>query len=266
MSKTMLFNPYTGRPRDPRDIQSDPAGILMLDPDEPILAAAPQPAATAGGARECETCEGVGTIDERLVGYGFSNPATTCPDCDGVGEYVLSHPQPDAAGCTACVTCGQPVDAQPAATAGWRMVPMEPTEAMKRAAVVFANGNAVYRNVAAEALTIEEGIYGETYEAMIAAAPQPPQAHRPASAGDNGSSMTQGEVECTTCGATVVRVAGKYDAQQGEPVAFDALLREAEAIVREKPVWRRYIDGTPLANDVPVWMAVFALEAARGGR
>lgn len=37
--KTMLFNPYTGKPRDPRDIASDPSGTLMLDPDEPLLAA-----------------------------------------------------------------------------------------------------------------------------------------------------------------------------------------------------------------------------------
>lgn len=36
MAKTMLFNPYTGKPRNPRDIQSDPEGILMLDPDEPM--------------------------------------------------------------------------------------------------------------------------------------------------------------------------------------------------------------------------------------
>lgn len=52
-------------------------------------------------------------------------------------------------------------------------------------------------------------------------------------------------------------------APQGEPVAFHELLREAEAEVREKPVWKRYIDGTPLANDVPVWMAVFAQHHAR---
>lgn len=39
--KTMLFNPYSGKPRDPRDIASDPSGILMLDPDEPMFAAKP---------------------------------------------------------------------------------------------------------------------------------------------------------------------------------------------------------------------------------
>lgn len=39
--KTMLFNPYSGKPRDPRDIASDPSGILMLDPDEPMFTAKP---------------------------------------------------------------------------------------------------------------------------------------------------------------------------------------------------------------------------------
>jgi hypothetical protein len=68
---------------------------------------------------------------------------------------------------------------QPQPVSGWRLVPVEPTEAMKRAAVVYANGNAVYKNVAAEALAIEEGIYGETYEAMLAAAPPPPAAPCP---------------------------------------------------------------------------------------
>ena len=35
---------------------------------------------------KCETCQGSGRIDERLGGYGFSNPSAICPDCDGLGE------------------------------------------------------------------------------------------------------------------------------------------------------------------------------------
>ena len=38
--KTMLFNPYSGNPRHPSDIASDPDGILMLDPDQPLRTAA----------------------------------------------------------------------------------------------------------------------------------------------------------------------------------------------------------------------------------
>lgn len=62
----------------------------------------------------------------------------------------------------------------PEGMAGWKLVPVEPTEEMKTAAVKYANGTAVYKNVKAEVLRIEEGIYGEVYEAMIAAAPPLP--------------------------------------------------------------------------------------------
>lgn len=58
--------------------------------------------------------------------------------------------------------------------AGWRRLPVEATEEMKAAAVKYANGSAVYKNVKAEVLRIEEGIYGEVYEAMVAAAPALP--------------------------------------------------------------------------------------------
>ena len=56
--------------------------------------------------------------------------------------------------------------------AGWVLVPVEATQEMCAAAVKFANGNAVYKNVAAEALRIEEAIYGEAYAAMLASAPK----------------------------------------------------------------------------------------------
>jgi hypothetical protein len=42
MAKTMMFNPYTGTPRHPSDIASDPAGLLILDDGEPLRAAPPQ--------------------------------------------------------------------------------------------------------------------------------------------------------------------------------------------------------------------------------
>jgi hypothetical protein len=38
---------------------------------------------------ECECCSGAGFIDERIGGYGFSNPKAKCPDCDGHGEITL---------------------------------------------------------------------------------------------------------------------------------------------------------------------------------
>jgi hypothetical protein len=62
--------------------------------------AAPPPAAPDPVEPEievCETCDGEGTIDERLGGISTSNPAATCPDCDGVGEPRQLHRQAPAA-------------------------------------------------------------------------------------------------------------------------------------------------------------------------
>ena len=61
----------------------------------------------------------------------------------------------------------------PSPTEGMVMAPKVPTVEMKAAAVKYANGTAVYKNVKAEVLRIEEDIYGEVYEAMIAAATGP---------------------------------------------------------------------------------------------
>jgi hypothetical protein len=41
MTTTMMFNPYSGKPRHPSDIQSDPAGILIVEPGAPMIAARP---------------------------------------------------------------------------------------------------------------------------------------------------------------------------------------------------------------------------------
>ena len=48
-----------------------------------------------------------------------------------------------------------------------------------------------------------------------------------------------------------------------EPMNFVSLLHEAEQIVQSKPTWKRFIDGTPLTNDIAVWMTVFAQDVAR---
>jgi hypothetical protein len=58
------------------------------------LTAAPDPVEPE--IEVCETCDGEGTIDERLGGISTSNPAATCPDCDGVGEPRRFHRHPPA--------------------------------------------------------------------------------------------------------------------------------------------------------------------------
>jgi hypothetical protein len=39
MRGTVLFNPYTGTPRHPFDIESDPHGRAIVEPGEPLHAA-----------------------------------------------------------------------------------------------------------------------------------------------------------------------------------------------------------------------------------
>jgi hypothetical protein len=48
------------------------------------------------------------------------------------------------------------------------------------------------------------------------------------------------------------------------PVAFDmvAAMKSAQEIVEGKALWKWHINGTPLANDIAVWMACFAREYA----
>jgi hypothetical protein len=48
-----------------------------------------------------------------------------------------------------------------------------------------------------------------------------------------------------------------------EPVAWADLQKEAQQIVKSKVLWEKFIDGTPLANDIACWMADFALQHTR---
>lgn len=47
-----------------------------------------------------------------------------------------------------------------------------------------------------------------------------------------------------------------------EPVVWVSLIQEAQAIVEGKYLFKRFIDGTPLSNDIAVWMTKFALKYA----
>ena len=48
---TILFNPFTGRPRHPSDIASDPKGLLIWDGEEPLRAVQPSQADAQDAAR-----------------------------------------------------------------------------------------------------------------------------------------------------------------------------------------------------------------------
>jgi hypothetical protein len=48
--------------------------------------------------------------------------------------------------------------------------------------------------------------------------------------------------------------------------AWQDVLGDAEQLVRQKPLWSRFVKGTPLENDVPVMMADFALRLLQRDR
>lgn len=66
-----LFNPYTGKPRHPSDIQSDPQGILIVDPEATSLRAYKQP------APDCRTC-----VNASVCHFHFN-----APDCTNGDQY-----------------------------------------------------------------------------------------------------------------------------------------------------------------------------------
>ena len=73
-------------------------------------------------------------------------------------------------------------------------------------------------------------------------------------------------VQCGGCGAEsraedddrAAIAAWNRRADDWQP-SWGDLVAEAQKIVEDKTVFRRFIDGPPLSNDVAVWMADFAL-------
>lgn len=53
----MLFNPFTGKPRHPSDIESDPKKILVWDGEEPLKAYTPPAQRTWVGLTEQEALD-----------------------------------------------------------------------------------------------------------------------------------------------------------------------------------------------------------------
>lgn len=59
--KTVMFNPYTGTPRHPSDIASDPSGLLILEPGAPLRAAL-----TRCRAEQTDQMTGIGSAQPSL--------------------------------------------------------------------------------------------------------------------------------------------------------------------------------------------------------
>lgn len=101
--KTMLFNPYSGKPRHPLDIASDPAGVLMLDPDEPVLAA-PIRVRHRGDkidqhGRVSALCFPTPrAIDMKRATWVMNDEGVTCPKCRALIEQRAIPPSGGAHG------------------------------------------------------------------------------------------------------------------------------------------------------------------------
>ena len=68
MSRVFLFNPYTGKPRHPSDIASDPEGLAIA---KPVITAK---------LEECWACNGTKTVTTSSNGSGLID--NTCTNCN----------------------------------------------------------------------------------------------------------------------------------------------------------------------------------------
>lgn len=71
----VMFNPYTGKPRHPLDIQSDPGGLLILEPGAPVISALKRlsfAAQTTGGTAglDAELQAAIGEAEQALSTMG----------------------------------------------------------------------------------------------------------------------------------------------------------------------------------------------------
>lgn len=80
----VLFNPYSGEPRDVRDVQSDPQGVLIVPPGKvEMIAATP-------------TCKRSLQVEQNAEPVACEEP-DCCPHCGGSGDVmVMDSAGPDA--------------------------------------------------------------------------------------------------------------------------------------------------------------------------
>lgn len=77
-------------PDDDRVNHHAPAPDQVPDPTKMVA----PPAEGEGDEEPCEICGGLGTIDETLGGYAYSNQAAECPGCGGSGCVSIDATPP----------------------------------------------------------------------------------------------------------------------------------------------------------------------------
>lgn len=61
----------------------------------------------------------------------------------------------------------------------------------------------------------------------------------------------------------VAALRDKYEALLKREISFVDALIEAKKIVKKKEIFKKFIDGTPLENDIAVWMAEFLVKGGK---
>lgn len=82
--------------------------------------------------------------------------------------------------------------------------------------------------------------------------------------------VSGGRVCCTECGAIMTHTISKNStaawntrATREREISFVEALIAAKKIVKQKEVFKKFIDGTPLENDIAVWMAEFLVKGGK---
>ena len=164
--EALLTNPHTGAPRDYRDVESDPAGVLIHKTGEPLRAAPHQPEARVGGE-----------VD--VTGFG-TPPLMHAERADAEKAYSLTAFDYAAAPIGSrdwtiywrgwwhrSLIYGATTPPPSAVPAGWKLVPVEATEKMRE-----AGNNAIEKcNTEPGRFLCDRAFYA--YAAMLAAAPEP---------------------------------------------------------------------------------------------
>ena len=77
--------------------------------------------------------------------------------------------------------------------------------------------------------------------------------------------LPTGFIAALRAGAEMLRAAALSGGARPQEPAFDYVkkLQQAKTVVRSNVSWKRFIDGTPLENDIAVWMTDMAAECVR---
>lgn len=69
--------------------------------------------------------------------------------------------------------------------------------------------------------------------------------------------------DCEHCGRVMYQHISPAPEEEGPTEDYVSMLREARKIVDSSPLYNRFMKGTPLYNDVPIWMVDFALRIVK---